>query len=290
MLSDIHGNIRALDAVLADIAGQDIDEIVCNGDFVTSSAHSVEVVERVRQLGLPSTRGNHERYLQELTDPTDEKWQQANWAPTIHDYQALSADTRRWLIELPDTLWLCDGEAPLVIAHAAPGNDVARVTAQNTEEDWRALFTDLSEGVTLVGSHLHWYWQHRWRGNQFVRTPSVGLPLDGDKRAGYVILRRDEKGWSSEQRRVQYDVDGELAAFRESDFYRQGGVLAQLFWEELRTARWRIVPFFSHLRQISADMALTPGATGFDAERLQAALQTFDPAQFPAYNPDASSF
>ena len=62
VLSDIHGNIRALEAVLDDIAGQDVDAVVCNGDSVTSSAHSVEVVDRIRQLGFPSTRGNHERY------------------------------------------------------------------------------------------------------------------------------------------------------------------------------------------------------------------------------------
>jgi len=288
VLSDIHGNIRALNAVLDDVAERDIDAVVCNGDFVTSSAHSVEVVERVRQLGFPCTRGNHERYLQELADPEDEKWRQANWAPTQHDFLELSVDARQWLIELPNTLWLCDGEAPLLMAHAVPGNDVTLVTARNSEDDWRSLFAGLPEGVTLVGSHLHWYWQHQWRGNSFVRTPSVGLPLDGDRRAGYLILRRQEKGWSAEQRRVQYDVEGELAAFRRSDYYQDGGVIGQLFWEELRTARSRIVPFFSHVRQVSVAEALSPGKIGFDAETLQMALQTFDPTQFPDYHPDAT--
>jgi hypothetical protein len=287
VLSDIHGNIRALDAVLADIAEQDINAVVCNGDFVTSSAHSVEVVDRIRQLSFPSTSGNHERYLQELADPANVKWKQANWAPTIHDYQVLSADARQWLTELPDTLLLCDGEAPLVMAHAAPGNDVARVTAQHTDNDWRALFANLPEGSTLIGSHLHWYWQHQWQGYQFVRTPPVGLPLDGDRRAGYLILRRQEKGWSTEQRRVLYDVESELAAFQQSDFYHEGGVIGHLFWEELRTARWRLVPFFSHLRLVSTTTALSPGVNGYDPETLQAALHTFDPTLFPEYHPDA---
>ncbi len=287
ILADIHGNIRALDAVLDDIAQQDIDAVVCNGDLITSSAHSVEVVQRIRQLGIPCTRGNHERYLQELADPGDEKWNQANWAPTHHDFRVLDTEERRWLIGLPDTLWLCDGEAPLVMAHGAPGDDVARVTAQNGEDDWRVLFADLPDGMTLVGSHLHWYWQRRWRGNLFVRTPSAGLPLDGDQRAGYVILRREERGWSAEQRRVAYDLAGELAAFRLSDYYREGGVVAHLFWEELRTARWWLIPFFSHLRQASAKIALSPGVTGIDAETLQTALRTFDHTQFPDYDPDA---
>ncbi len=175
------------------------------------------------------------------------------------------------------------------MAHAAPGDDVARVTAQNGDAEWSALFADLPAGATLVGSHLHWFWRHRWQGNLFVRTPSVGLPLDGDTRAGYLILRRRGNSWLAEQRRVGYDLAGELAAFRQSDYYREGGVVAHLFWEELRTAHWRIVPFFSHLRQTSAKIALSPGATGFDAETLQAAWQTFDHTQFPDYTPDAFS-
>jgi hypothetical protein len=287
ILADIHGNIRALDAVLDDIADQDIDAVVCNGDLITGSAHSVAVVQHIRQLGIPCTRGNHERYLQELADPGHAKWGQANWAPVHYVFRTLSAEQRQWLIQLPDTLWLCDGETPLVMAHAAPGRDAARVTAHNTEDDWLALFADLPDGVTLVGSHLHWYWRRRWRGNLFVRTPSAGLSLDGDRRAGYVILRREEKGWSAEQRRVKYDLADELAAFRQSDYYQNSGVIAELFWEELRTARWWILPFFRHLRAVSA-ATFSPDGTGIDAETLQAALQTFDHAQFPDYDPDAS--
>ena len=92
ILSDIHGNIRALEAVLNDLAGQNVDEVVCNGDLITSSAHSKEVVGRIRRLGIPSSRGNHERYLLELEDPQHKKWQQANWAPTHHDYHVLDSE------------------------------------------------------------------------------------------------------------------------------------------------------------------------------------------------------
>ena len=121
-----------------------------------------------------------------------------------------------------------------------------------------------------------------------MRTPSAGLPLDGDTRAGYLILRRRENGWSAEQRRVEYDLMGELTAFRQSDYYSEGGVIAQLFWEELRTARWWLVPFFSHLKQVSPSSESAPGVTDFDAAALRAAWHTFDHTQFPDYNPDAT--
>ncbi|NUQ38950.1 MAG: metallophosphoesterase [Caldilineales bacterium] len=287
IFSDVHGNIRALEAVLADIAAQDVDAVVCNGDLVTSSAHSPAVVQRLRQLGIPSTRGNHERYLHEMADPADAKWRQANWAPTRHDYSALSADDRAWLTSLPDMLWLVEGPAPLFMAHAAPGCDTARVTAQTDAAAWDAHFAGLPPNATLIGSHLHWFWQRRWRGRQFVRTPAAGLPLDGDSRAGYVILRRQGASWQAEPRRLTYDWTGELAALRSSEYYRAGGVLAHLFWEELRTARWWIVPFFAHARRISAQMATAPSEADFDADTLLAAWHSFDRGAAPEYAPDA---
>ena len=287
VFSDVHGNIRALEAILDDIAAQNVDAIVCNGDMITSSAHSHEVVARIRALGIPSTRGNHERYLYELSHPDHPKWQLDNWAPTKHDYEILGADNRRWLAELPDSLCLCDGDAPLFMSHGLPGNDIARVTAQWLGEQWDELFANYEPGSTLVGSHLHWFYQHHHRGYQFVRTPSAGLPLNGNPRTSYVILRRQQRGWLVERRSLHYDLEGELASFRRSDYYAEGGLIAQLFWHELRTARWWIVPFFAHIRQIAAGKAIQPAAEGYTAAELKQYYASFDRAAFPEYEPDA---
>ncbi|MCP4166567.1 MAG: metallophosphoesterase [Chloroflexi bacterium] len=290
ILSDIHGNIRALDAILDDITGQKVDAVACNGDLITSSAHAEAVVKRIRSLGIPTTRGNHERYLVELSDPEHIKWKQDNWAPIQYDYHMLNAGDRQWLCDLPETMWLCNGSSPLVMTHAAPGNDTGRVTAQFSEQDWANIFTDLPHRSTLVGSHLHWFWQHRWQHYHFIRTPSAGLPLDGDTRAGYIILHRTEQGWQAEQRRLSYDLEGELATFRQSDYYHKGGVIAHLFWEELRTARWWIVPFFAHLRRESAFAATMPGYTsGYSHAEMTSALKTFNRTLTPEYHPGALS-
>lgn len=290
IFSDVHGNIRALDAVLDDIAAQDIDAVICNGDLITSSAHAEAVVQRLRASGIPCTRGNHERYLAELADPADPKWRQDNWLPTRHDFHSLSADDRLWLTQLPDTLWLCDGPAPLIMAHAAPGHDTARLSANTTPAEWDAIFSGLPPGSTLIGSHLHMFWLDQTPGRSFVRTPSAGLPLDGDTRAGYIILRRGAEGWQVEHRRVGYNLQAELDNFSASDYYRAGGLIAHLFWEELRSARWWIVPFFAHLRRVTPAAALTPGQTGFDAETLAAAWRTFNRSACSEYNPDAPGY
>lgn len=287
VIADVHGNIRALEAVLNDITAQGVDAVVCNGDMCTGSAHTVEVVRRLRTLGIPCVRGNHERYLLELADPDELRWRQANWAPTCFESSHLSANDRSWLGQLPATVWLCDGDTPLLMAHAAPGNDTARLTSHLPDAEWARLFADLPAGALFIGSHLHWYWQHRWQGRRFVRTCSVGLPLDGDPRAGYILLQRTREGWQAEERRLAYDLESELAAFRASEFYRQGGLIAHLFWEELRTARWWIIPFFAHLRQVQVAAAIRPGSDGYDADQMAAAWRTFDRSRCTEYNPDA---
>jgi hypothetical protein len=285
VIADIHGNLRALEAVLTDIAGQGVDAVVCNGDFCTGSAHSLAVVQRLRSLGIPCTRGNHERYLEELADPSDPRWRQANWLPTCFEFGHLGADNRAWLSQLPATMWLCDGKAPVLMAHAAPGNDTARLTAHVQEADWAPVFAGLPGRTTLIGSHLHWYWQRRWQGCRFVRTPSVGLPLDGNPRAGYLLLQRRPEGWQAEERRLVYDLEAELDAFRRSEFYHRGGLIAHLFWEELRTARWWIIPFFAHLRRVQIAAAIRP-SEGYDADQLAAAWRTFDRSSSIEYDPD----
>lgn len=282
VLSDIHGNIRALEAVLDDIAREEVGAVACNGDLVTGSVHTAQVVRRIRSLGIPCTRGNHERYLSELADPDHEKWGQANWAPAHHDYHMLEPDERQWLSTLPQVVWLCDGDAPLLMAHASPSSDVVAITANQSQDAWQGLFRDLPEGTTLVGSHLHWFWQHRWMNYRFIRTPSVGLPLDGDTRAGYVILRRDRDHWRVEQRRLVYDLDGELRAFREHEYYEEGGAIAKLFWEELRTARSWILPFFAHVKE-----AASADAAPISASEFEQHLVTFDRDTYPEYRPDA---
>src|SRR5436309_15323053 len=93
-LSDVHGNVAALDAVLADIAGQDVDAVVNLGDLLSGAVQPRETADRLMELGLPTVRGNHERQLLTL-DPD------RTGAADRHADETITPRHRAWLAGLP---------------------------------------------------------------------------------------------------------------------------------------------------------------------------------------------
>lgn len=286
VFSDIHGNRQALDAILKDISSKGIKDVVCNGDLISSSAHSAYVVNRIRALGIPSTKGNHERYLHELFDTNDDRWQIDNWAVMQHEFNTLASETKQWLVSLPVNICLVEGDAPLVMTHAAPGNDQGVISASFQNQDWQELFAPLPPNATLIGSHVHIFWQYRWQKNYFVRTPSAGLPLDRDTRAGYCILERHQNTWTVEECRVPYDLDKELNDLKNSELYDIGGVFTQILWLELKTARVWTGPFFKHLAKVFPDIKGQEARKGYSHAEMKDAWKTFNRDEYPEHNPD----
>jgi len=283
VFSDIHGNKQALNAVLNDIAARGIKDVVCNGDLITSSAQSDYVTKQIKTLGIPVSRGNHERYLLELENPNDEKWFLDNWAVTRYEFEHLDAAIKSWLYGLPAMLCLVAGEHPLFMTHGAPGNDRANLTAKLSRADWAQVFKPFPEQTTLIGSHLHRFWRYKETRHQFIRTPSAGLPLDKDTRAGYCIFEHTQSGWTAEECRVSYDIEKELRDFKASEFYKVGGVFSHLLWLELKTAEWWILPFFRHLAKV---LPHNEQRLGFTHDEMNAAWQSFDQAAYSEYSPD----
>jgi predicted phosphodiesterase len=116
VIADIHGNVLALDAVLADIAGAGIGRIVNLGDVVSGPLWPRETVERLIPLNLPTVRGNHDRWV--ATTPRDQQYPSDAFA-----YDELSAHQRDWLGGLPFKLDLDLGGLSARLFHATPDDD-----------------------------------------------------------------------------------------------------------------------------------------------------------------------
>ncbi|GGF09333.1 DNA methylase [Aliidongia dinghuensis] len=114
VIADIHGNLLALDAVLADIAARGVDLTVNLGDIVSGPLWPRETADRLRPLGLPTIRGNHERQV--LTFAPDRMG-----ASDRHAAATLRPDQKEWLAELPATLRL-DGD--ILLVHGTPASDL----------------------------------------------------------------------------------------------------------------------------------------------------------------------
>jgi diadenosine tetraphosphatase ApaH/serine/threonine PP2A family protein phosphatase len=214
VLSDIHSNLEALEAVLADAGRAGVSEILCLGDFVGYGASPNECVERLRPIVTAAVAGNHDVAVCgriRLGSFGSNAAQAANWTATV-----LTPQCQAYLESLPVTV----RHAGALLVHASPSEPRAWHYVQEAGEA-RAEFDTFMESLCLVG-HLHRPGTYRLdsrtgqvvysrepetsldpQGRFLVIVPSVGQPRDGDPRAGY-LLWDDGRGWLR-QVRVDYD-------------------------------------------------------------------------------------
>jgi predicted phosphodiesterase len=212
LLSDIHGNLIALEAVLADLARRGpFDEVVVAGDLVWSGPWPAEVVDRVRSVTPAVIQGNTDAFFQRRPEETPPGKREDRFAEQMAwMLEQLGQERAEYLASLPASHHIhpADGRELLVV-HANP-TDLDRAILPNASV---AELDDLlsPDGVeagwdALAFGHVHTPFQRRWRGRLLIDVASAGLPMDGDLRAAYAILEWDGSGWRGEHHRVFYDL------------------------------------------------------------------------------------
>ena len=200
VLADIHGNLPALQAVMADMARFDIDRVAVAGDSVNWGPFSRQVLEIATRLGWALIRGNNELYaLDYHTGRAPAHWSSFTLPPFLRD-QLGDAWVGR-LAMLPDTLQLRFRDAPpLRVLHGIPGDHwqaITPATPATQVSDWLA---GIGEGA-VIAAHSHIAMTRHVAGWQIFNPGSVGVPLDGELSASYMILAGDECGWQLEAHR-----------------------------------------------------------------------------------------
>jgi predicted phosphodiesterase len=194
VISDVHGNLPALEAVLADMGS--VDAVLCCGDLVGYYPDVAEVVERVRRLGARVVRGNHELMATGRVPVPPERagYYRIDWTR-----RALSEEQLAWLAALPPAISIeADGLA-LEVRHASPWDEETYLYP-----DAPALGrVALAEGQVLVLGHTHYPMRVRAGAGLVVNPGSVGQPRDWNPRAAYAVLDTVSGRW--EPRRVAYD-------------------------------------------------------------------------------------
>lgn len=254
VLADIHANLPALDAVIADIAAQSVDEVIVAGDLVGRGPLGSAVVRRIAGLGWKCVRGNHEDYLLDLrAGRTPRGWRgDPAWAGARWMAEELAADDAAFLATLPPAL-VAAQSAEVRVVHGTPASNREGVGPWTSDEDLARIVEGVAEPV-LVCAHTHRPLVRRIDRWLVVNTGSVGLPFNGDPRAQYVVLDGDDggtsgaariaaDGWRVEHRAVEYDRAGMRRIYRESGFLEAGGVTSALLAIELETARSVLVPY-----------------------------------------------
>jgi diadenosine tetraphosphatase ApaH/serine/threonine PP2A family protein phosphatase len=199
LLYDVHGNLPALEAVLADARG--VDAWVLGGDYALFGAWPAETVARLRELDARWLRGNGERWTARPEEAPEAV------RPAIAGCRELLGDALvAELAALPESV----ADEGVVFCHGSPASDVESFLPEPAPGEER-LMGAVEEG-RLVFGHTHLPFARLGpKRVELVNPGSVGMPLDGDPRAAYAIVRGDG---SVEHRRVEYDHLASAAAIR----------------------------------------------------------------------------
>lgn len=220
LVSDIHGNLAALEAVLADLRGRGVDQVLDLGDLLSGPLRPRETCDRLIELGWPTIAGNHERQV--LHDAPERMGESDR-----HAAANLRPDQRDWLASLPPTLRL--GEVLMV--HGTPASDLETFLETVDADGIRAATpaeiaarAGAGDARLIVCGHSHIPRVARLADGRLIVNPgSVGLQAyageaphphrveNGSPHARYAIVERRDGEWDAHLLQVGYDWDAAAA-------------------------------------------------------------------------------
>ncbi|HET6764391.1 MAG TPA: metallophosphoesterase family protein [Longimicrobiaceae bacterium] len=241
LLSDVHANLPALEAVLEHVAGQpSITAAYHLGDLVGYAPWPNETVALLRQAGVQGIAGNYDSTVAADYKHCGCKYEDPHQEALAHQSYEwtrahVSAETKSFLRALPFRLDVRAGGGhlpgpTLVLVHGTPTLNTLYWTEDRPDSFClkMAAAAGARRGDVVCFGHTHRPWHREVDGIHFVNTGSVGRPKDGDWRAGYVVLDVDGAGVAVDFVRVDYDVERAMKGIRESE-------LPDEFAEYLRT-------------------------------------------------------
>ena len=205
IISDIHGNQIALDAVLEDLASQPaVDHLIVAGDLCLNGPCPRQVLESVQELHCPVLQGNVDaEVVTSAPDKGEKKRSTAAWTR-----EQIRPPGIQYLASLPFSHRVPNPDgSDLFVVHANPLNLEDAIFPNASDSTLEHLLGGLEPTIgVLAFGHLHIAYTRVWRHLLLVDVGSSGLPRDEDHRASYAILSWQDNGWEAEIRRVVYDV------------------------------------------------------------------------------------
>jgi putative phosphoesterase len=210
VISDIHGNLTALEAVLEDIARRGLEGILHLGDLVGYGPRPEEAAARIREAGIHGVVGNYDLAVCGADEEKGLGYLKAPVSPPhrasyLRTRERTGGETRRYLLGLPAQIRIEEEEKVFLFVHGSPERPNEYLPASTPEERLRELFDGTGADVLVTG-HTHVPLARPVGERLHLNPGSVGLPRDGDPRAAYLILDTT-RGFRAEEVRVTFDVE-----------------------------------------------------------------------------------
>jgi predicted phosphodiesterase len=248
VISDLHGNWPALEAVMNEIRKLGVEKIICLGDMVDPLPASRRVFEFLMDQKTPMIRGNHEDYIvASFENPDHPINSQLRFKPVQLVASTFSSREVEALKRLP-LQFSIDENSPsgLLLCHASPHSNTRGWHFHKSEDMDRELETVVPQ--TIVCGHWHDPKTINWKDKTLVTAGSVGLPLAEQFEAQFLLLERTPNGWRNQHLTVPYDAEQAISDYIQSGLFHQGGPMAWLLMCELATATRQVGPFFEWMK------------------------------------------
>ena len=215
VISDIHGNRAAFEAVLADLRLTSPDLILHGGDLPYGGASPAEIVDHIRDLGWPGVVGNTDEMLFAPESLTEVASQSPNLKSLFAAIQEMANATSEMLGE-ERVAWLrtlprIQIQGPMALVHASPQSLWRAPAPEAGDAELESVYSPLGQPIAIY-AHIHRSFVRSLSNIVIANTGSVSLSYDGDRRAAYLLLDDFEPSI----RRVEYDIDEELKALSTS--------------------------------------------------------------------------
>jgi predicted phosphodiesterase len=214
LIADIHGNLAALEKVLADLEGERVDELVCLGD-VAVGPQPAETIERLRDLGCPAIMGNWDACMVGDDPKVDGELAEMLVGACAWSTAQLSAEQLDYIRGFKDTLELkLDDETTLLAFHGSPRSFDDEILATTADPELEQMLAG-REAAVYAGGHTHFQLFRRFGESIVLNVGSLGQPFrrrrEGVMRispwAEYCVVSRDDGRLTVELRRTPIDVD-----------------------------------------------------------------------------------
>lgn len=282
IISDIHGNMPALEAVLEDAKKMGVDEYIFLGDYCLSSPFPNEVVNAIRNMTHAHVvGGNEEDYFDTIINQEENAWINGQYSTLYWGYNSMTNDNLNYLSSLPKELNIQDSSASIRAFHCSKtyfnGTKVEEFTNNNYSKNYRKktftreeyiniinntlsnddnlkqVLTKIPDGIYTFG-HTHVQWHMQIENKLLINPGSCGLPLDCLPGASYTIIDISKNNWQVLERRVQYDIEKATDNLLKSELYQKAKVMSSIVIDQLRTGLSQIHGFFEFINDYANEI------------------------------------
>lgn len=298
LLADVHGNLAALEAVLADARAQGAEAVIAAGDHLTTGPRPLEAFALLQRAGAILIRGNNDQDLVDLHRGVAPDWwlRGMHFGPLRWSAAQLTPEVVAAIEALPEQRVVAfAGAPPIRVVHGSPrsvrepvlpitGALVAEVAHVTGLPSTRALPRPLSEVLAdapepvLICGHTHLQWRAYSNGQLSVNPGSVGGPTNRTGDAEYALLTLVDGRWQAELRHVPYDREQLRRDYGRSGFAEAGGPVGRSFMADTLSGQCLTIMFFRHAALLARQQGLNPDGWLPDEVWLEAEA-TFDREQ-----------